>query len=157
MGSTRIPTSELFSLEGKNVIATGGLLNLASIEFECFADRETATGGLGSEMCLAMAEAGADIVSIQIPRDKAEAAFKRSIEGVGRKLATFECNLADSAALRETFHKIWDAGVVPDILLNCGGLNKRGLIKDMKDPEIDLVRQPSALNVAGWRKLGPSF
>lgn len=102
--------------------------------------KQTATGGLGSEMCLAMAEAGADIVSIQIPGDKADAAFRTSIEGVGRKLTTFECDLADSAALRETFQKIWDAGIVPDVLLNCGGLNRRGLIKDMKDPEIDLVR-----------------
>ncbi|KAK5363084.1 hypothetical protein LTR20_009989 [Exophiala xenobiotica] len=122
----RLPTSQLFSLEGKTVIATGG------------------TGGLGSEMCLAMAESGADIVSIYPPGDAGQSRLEEtirsrtSIDG-GRKVLGFECDISDSQSLRDTFDKIWRAGVVPDILLNCAGLNRRGPIEEMTDEKIDLI------------------
>ncbi|KIW40631.1 uncharacterized protein PV06_07812 [Exophiala oligosperma] len=118
---TRIPTSQLFSLEGKTVIATGG------------------TGGLGSEMCLAMAESGADIVSIYPPNDPAQPKLEELIRGVGRKIVSFECDVSNSQNLRNTFKQIWDAGIVPDILLNCAGLNRRGAIEEMTDEKIDLI------------------
>jgi len=96
-------------------------------------------GWTRSEMLLVMAEVGANIVSINIPQDPGVDALEKAITDVGRKLTTFECDVGDSAALRATFNKIWQSGVVPDILLNCAGLNRRGSIEEMMDEMIDLV------------------
>ncbi|OAL29159.1 hypothetical protein AYO20_09312 [Fonsecaea nubica] len=117
----RVPTSQLFSLEGKTVVATGG------------------TGGLGLEICIALAEAGADIVSIHLPRDPGQTTLEEGVRKLGRKVIGFECDVGDSKQLRETFDRMWKADVVPDILLNCAGLNRRGPIEDMTDDKIDLV------------------
>jgi 2-deoxy-D-gluconate 3-dehydrogenase len=121
MTPSRAPLMQLFSLSGKTAVVTGG------------------TGGLGSEMTVALAEAGADIVSIQYPNDASGPALQKAILETGRKLVVFECDLSDSAALRTTVHEIWEAGVIPDILLNCAGLNRRGKIETMQDSDIDLV------------------
>ena len=48
MGSERSPPSELFSLRGQTALVTGG------------------TRGIGQEMTLALAEAGANIIMIQV-------------------------------------------------------------------------------------------
>lgn len=87
------------------------------------------------------AEAGADIVSIQQPNDIAGATLQEAILETGRKIVAFECDLADSAALRVTVQEIWKAGIVPDNLLNCAGLNRRNKIEDIPDADIDLVRR----------------
>lgn len=124
--------TDLFSLQGKTVVATG------------------ATGGLGAEMCKALAEAGANIVSIQLPNDSTAPLFEKTIKSLGRSVTSFECNIADSAQLRKTFAMIWRAGVVPDILLNCAGLNRRGPIECMTDDDIDLVRIDFILFAHAW-------
>jgi 2-deoxy-D-gluconate 3-dehydrogenase len=121
MGSTDVLSPELFSLNGKTAIVTG------------------ATGGLGSSMTLALAEAGANIVSIQQPHDSLGPTLQKAIHKAGQSMHVFECDLADSTALRATIHQMWEAGVVPDILLNCAGINRRGKIETMQDPDIDLV------------------
>lgn len=101
------------------------------------------TGGLGTEMCIAMAESGADIVSIHLPDDPAQAELEEAVRSFGRNARGFVCDVGDSAKLRETFQAMWTAGVVPDILLNCAGLNRRGAIEEMTDDKIDLVRPAS--------------
>lgn len=90
-------------------------------------------------MCVAMAESGADVVSIHLPGDPAQKALEDAVGALGRKITGFECNIGDSAEIRATFQSIWRAGVVPDILLNCAGLNRRGAIEEMTDDKIDLV------------------
>ena len=97
-------------------------------------------------MCLVMAESGADIVSIHLAGDPLQAELEQAIQSVGRKCTGFECDVSDSAALRATFRAIWDAGIIPDILLNCAGLNRRGPIEEMTDEKIDLV---FAVNLKG--------
>ena len=110
---------ELFSLTSKTAIVTGG------------------TGGLGEEMTMALAGAGADIVSIQLPNDPNSPKLSSAVKKLGRKFIAFECNVKDSLTLRDTFAAIWAAGIVPDILLNCAGINRRGKVEDMKDEDID--------------------
>jgi 2-deoxy-D-gluconate 3-dehydrogenase len=77
------------------------------------------TGGLGLEMCLAMSECGANIVSIHLPNDPAQRKMEEAIAAVGGKVAAFASDVGNSVELRKTFHSIWEAGIVPDVLLNC--------------------------------------
>ncbi|OQV09525.1 hypothetical protein CLAIMM_13638 [Cladophialophora immunda] len=112
---------KLFSLEGKTVIATG------------------ATGGLGSEMCLALAAAGANLVVLHLSNDQAITELQNQVEKHGVGFRNYPCNLADSGALRAVFTHMWEDGVVPDVLLNCAGLNRRGKIEDITDEQIDLI------------------
>ena len=91
------------------------------------------------------AEAGANIVSIHLPADPGQPSLEEAIESVGRKCTAFEGDVGDSVALRRAFQSVWNAGVVPDILLNCAGLNRRGPIEEMTDEKIDLVGSPSLM------------
>jgi 2-deoxy-D-gluconate 3-dehydrogenase len=113
--------TSLFSLSGKTAIVTGG------------------TGGLGLDMTLALANAGADIVSIELPNDPRSGLLAEGVEKAGRKLQVFHTDVADSKALRETFDEIWAHEVTPDILLNCAGINRRGKAEDFTDEDIDAV------------------
>lgn len=100
---------------------------------------EQGTGGLGLEMCVAMAESGANIVSVHLPDDPAQVKLEEAVAAVGGKVAAFAADVGDSQNLREAFNSIWEAGIVPDVLLNCAGLNRRGPIETMTDEKIDLV------------------
>lgn len=90
-------------------------------------------------MCTAMAESGATIISIHLPDDSGQTKLEEAITAVGGTIKGFVGDVGDSTALRKTFREIWDAGVVPDVLLNCAGLNRRGPIEEMTDEKIDLV------------------
>lgn len=122
MGEGSLPSiTELFSLSNKTAICTG------------------ATGGLGLSMAIALAEAGADIVSIQLKGDPRADLLKEGVAACGRKLQVFETDVADSPTLRKCFQEIWAAGVVPDILLNCAGINRRSQVENFTDEDIDAV------------------
>ncbi|RKK21630.1 hypothetical protein BFJ69_g16063 [Fusarium oxysporum] len=116
-----MPVSKLFTIHGRTAICTG------------------VTGGIGIELCVALAEAGADIVSIQLPRDPAGPRLQKMITGLGRSFKSFECDIADSSSLRACFIDIWAAGVQPAILLNAAGVNQRGAMEDLTDDDIDKV------------------
>lgn len=115
--------SSLFSLDGKTAIVTGG------------------TGGLGLEMTLTLANAGADIVAIELLNDPRAHLLEEGVQKAGRKLHVFHGDVADSKGLREVFGRIWEAGHPPDILLNCAGINRRGKVEDLTDEDIDAVRR----------------
>jgi 2-deoxy-D-gluconate 3-dehydrogenase len=105
------PTN-LFSLPGKTVIVTG------------------ATGSIGLTLAVALAEAGADIVSIQMPNDPGAKLLREKIECTGRKLHEFDSNLKDYKTISVAFEHIWAANIVPDILLNCAGITRHALVED---------------------------
>ncbi len=111
----------LFSLEGKTAIVTGG------------------TGGLGKAMTLALAQAGASIISIQLPKDPNSTALAQAITDAGSKVTAFDCDVADAKDLRRCYASIWEAGHTPDILLNCAGIVRRDACENAKDEDIDLV------------------
>lgn len=95
---------EKFKLDGKVAVVTG------------------AARGLGQGMALALAEAGADIVAVDIlPADDT----KKQVEALGRRCATVAANLSDRAAIpqiiaggRQEFGHL-------DILVNCAGIIRR--------------------------------
>ncbi|KAH7006630.1 hypothetical protein EDB82DRAFT_493925 [Fusarium venenatum] len=117
----RLPVNQLFSVHGRTAICTG------------------VTGGIGFELCAALAEAGADIVSIQLPNDPAGPRLQEMVVVFGRSFKSFECDVADSKSLRACFVSIWAAGVEPAILLNAAGVNQRGSMEDLTDDDIDKV------------------
>ncbi|HTL67848.1 MAG TPA: 2-dehydro-3-deoxy-D-gluconate 5-dehydrogenase KduD [Lacunisphaera sp.] len=95
---------DLFKLNGKTAIVTG------------------AARGLGQGMALALAEAGADIVAVDIlPADETAA----QVGALGRKCIKIAANLGDRATIpaliataRQTFASL-------DILVNCAGIIRR--------------------------------
>ncbi|KAH8889227.1 NAD(P)-binding protein [Thozetella sp. PMI_491] len=114
--------ADMFSLKGKTAIVTGG------------------TGGLGSAMVVALVQAGLSlVVSIELPDDPLSLEFEGKIHSFGTKIMPISCDLQNSASLRETYQMIWEAGVVPDILLNCAGLMRRDPCLDAMDDELSLL------------------
>lgn len=101
-----VDVSKLFSLAGKTAIVTGG------------------TGGLGAAMTTALASAGAEIVSIELPEDPASKSIKEAVEKAGRKIKQYSCNVRDPKSLREVYQQLWSDGIKGDILLNCAGVQR---------------------------------
>ena len=116
-----VNVSKLFSLEGKTAIVTGG------------------TGGLGTAMTTALASAGADIVSIELPNDPGSDNTRQIVEGCNKKYRRYECDVRELKQIRATYQKMWDDGVVADIVLNCAGVQRRAEAVDFTDEDIDLV------------------
>jgi 2-deoxy-D-gluconate 3-dehydrogenase len=88
---------------------------------------------------LTLAEAGANIVSIQLPGDPELGALEKEVRSFGQEFQHFDCNIGDSVALRKCFTEIWTAGVAPDILLNCAGTNRHGPLENLTDEDINVV------------------
>lgn len=125
MDTVTLPASiaSLFALTGKTAIVTGG------------------TGSLGHAMTLALAEAGADIVSIERSPESSSASkdLHQAVEKAGRTFTAEACDMSDSAAIRATFARLWERGIVPDILLNGAGIQRRGPAESLSDADIDAV------------------
>jgi 2-deoxy-D-gluconate 3-dehydrogenase len=93
-----------FKLDGKVAVVTG------------------AARGLGQGMALALAEAGADIVAVDI---LAADDTKKQVEAMGRKCATVAANLGDRAAIPQVIADARKQFSHLDILVNCAGIIRR--------------------------------
>lgn len=116
-----VDVAKMFSLAGKTAIVTGS------------------TGGLGTGMTTALASAGADIISIELPNDPGSSVLAEAIRACGRKVTQYQCDVKTPASLRECYKKIWADGVKADILLNCAGVQRRAEAENFTDEEIELV------------------
>jgi 2-deoxy-D-gluconate 3-dehydrogenase len=109
---------DMFKLDGKVAIITG------------------AARGLGQGLALGMAEAGADIVSVDV-LDQAET--RQKVEGLGRKCVTVIADLSKTADIP----KIVEAGVSAfghiDILFNNAGIIRRADLVDFTEKDWDDV------------------
>jgi 2-deoxy-D-gluconate 3-dehydrogenase len=93
-----------FKLNGKVAVVTG------------------AARGLGQGMSLALAEAGADIVAVDVlPADDT----KKQVEALGRKCLTIAANLSDRAAIPQLIADGKKQFEHLDILVNCAGIIRR--------------------------------
>ncbi|HZP59735.1 MAG TPA: 2-dehydro-3-deoxy-D-gluconate 5-dehydrogenase KduD [Opitutaceae bacterium] len=93
-----------FKLNGKTAIVTG------------------AARGLGQGMSLALAEAGADIVAVDIlPADDT----RKQVAALGRKCVTIAANLGDRAAIPGIITEAKKTFPALDILVNCAGIIRR--------------------------------
>lgn len=115
--------ASLFSLRDKTVVITGG------------------TGGIGSAIVEAVLQAGvSSIASLELPGDSLSSALREKVSKLGGKIVSFECDMRDPKSLRSGFQAIEDAGLTPDILLNCAGVMRRNPCEAATDEELDLVR-----------------
>jgi 2-dehydro-3-deoxy-D-gluconate 5-dehydrogenase len=117
---------ELFSLQGRTALVTGG------------------TRGIGQSLALALAEAGADIVLLQ--RNSTSQDTKHSIEKLGRKAWIYEADLASRDQLESQVKQVLADGHDISILVNCGGIQRRHPAHQFPDSDWDEVHQnPSKL------------
>uniref|UniRef100_A0A093XAN7 2-dehydro-3-deoxy-D-gluconate 5-dehydrogenase n=1 Tax=Talaromyces marneffei PM1 TaxID=1077442 RepID=A0A093XAN7_TALMA len=98
--------ASLFSLEGRTALVTGG------------------TRGIGQAMAIALAEAGADVVLVQITK-------------LGRKALIHAAELSDREAVKKVIPTLVQQGVQPDILLNCAGIQRRHPSEKFPDEDWD--------------------
>ncbi|MCJ1280860.1 hypothetical protein MMC26_000177 [Xylographa opegraphella] len=118
---------QLFSLEGQTALVTGG------------------TRGIGQAMAIALAEAGADIVLVQ--RDTTNQTTKTSIENLGRKATIFVADLASHSAVSSLVSEILRQIPRIDILLNCGGIQRRHPSHQFPDADWNEVLQVNLTTV----------
>ena len=93
-----------FKLTGKTALVTG------------------AARGLGQGMALALAEAGADIVAVDI---LPAADTKKQVEALGCRCAALTGNLGDRAAIPAVVAEAKKLSGQVDILVNCAGIIRR--------------------------------
>ncbi|WP_020618663.1 2-dehydro-3-deoxy-D-gluconate 5-dehydrogenase KduD [Paenibacillus daejeonensis] len=96
---------KLFDLTGKTALVTG------------------AARGLGKDMALALAEAGADIALVTNSSSAEEA--KAAVEQAGRKAVVIQADLGDEAQLQRVVQETVDGLGRIDILLNNAGIIRR--------------------------------
>ncbi|KAK4940022.1 hypothetical protein LTR10_019759 [Elasticomyces elasticus] len=126
MTAADLDMDDIYRLNGKTAIVTG------------------ATGGIGLTTTLAMAQSGANIVSIQIANDPQSSVLQEGVRKFGRTIQVFECNLLDQNSIIDTFQEIWAAGVVPDILYHAAGITHHAKIEETT---LDALNRVLDLNV----------
>lgn len=110
----------LFDLDGRVALVTG------------------ASSGIGRELALALAEAGAAVV-LAARRERELAAAQREIEGAGGRAAALCVDLADRAQLRDAASRAASFFGAPDILVNAAGINIRKPLLEVSEADWDAV------------------
>lgn len=113
---------ELFGLKGKTALITG------------------ATRGIGQRMAVALSKAGADVILVQ--RDTKNTATKDLIEKAGGKADIVVADLADKESVGKLIpHVTGELGRVLDIVVNCGGIQRRHPVENFPDDDWNEVLQ----------------
>jgi len=95
----------MFRLDGKVAAVTG------------------ATRGIGKQMAIALAEAGATIALLQ--RNTADVTVQKEIEAIGQKAIIVACNLEDQTQVKEAIPTVVEQLGSIDILVNNAGIQRR--------------------------------
>ncbi|WVF71658.1 2-deoxy-D-gluconate 3-dehydrogenase [Kwoniella sp. CBS 6097] len=113
---------ELFGLKGRTALITG------------------ATRGIGARMAIALAKAGADIILIQ--RDESNPSTRDAIRSSGGKADIVVCDLSSAADVAKLIpHVTKDLGRTLDIVVNCGGIQRRHPVENFPDEDWNEVLQ----------------
>ncbi|MGA3130401.1 MAG: glucose 1-dehydrogenase [Terracidiphilus sp.] len=107
---------QLFSLEGKVAVVTGG------------------TSGIGLALSLGLAEAGADVIASARRQQQVDATAKE-IEARGRRTIRIASDVGDRASLETLLAGAIDAFGKVDILVNCAGMIKRTPTLDLSEAD----------------------
>lgn len=93
-----------FRVEGKTALVTG------------------AKRGIGLEMAVALAQAGADIIGMSATLDPRGSELERRVTAAGRKFWGYACDLADRDAVRDFIGRVKRECPPVDILVNNAGI-----------------------------------
>ena len=107
---------QLFSLEGKVAVVTGG------------------TSGIGRALSLGLADAGADVIATARRQQQVDETAKE-IEARGRKTLRMASDVGDRASLEKLLAATLEAFGKVDILVNCAGMIKRRPTIDLPEEE----------------------
>ncbi|ESZ98337.1 2-deoxy-D-gluconate 3-dehydrogenase [Sclerotinia borealis F-4128] len=114
-------SAALFSLEGQTALVTGG------------------TRGIGQAVCIALAEAGADLILIQRNRDNLET--QKAIEALGKKATIYTADLASKEEVAGITSAVLKDGHIIQILINCAGIQRRHPSHEFPDDDWNEVIQ----------------
>ncbi|WVR07203.1 2-deoxy-D-gluconate 3-dehydrogenase [Kwoniella sp. DSM 27419] len=113
---------ELFGLKGKTALITG------------------ATRGIGARMALALAKAGADIILVQ--RNDTNTTTRDSITAAGAKADIVICDLASASDVAKLIPHVTEGlNRRLDIVVNCGGIQRRHPVENFPDDDWNEVLQ----------------
>jgi NAD(P)-dependent dehydrogenase (short-subunit alcohol dehydrogenase family) len=126
---------ELFSLEGRVAVVTGG------------------SSGIGEAMASALAFAGARVVIVARDPNRLSATCK-SMRDSGCEVAWVSADLADRAEVHRGASAAAAAFGEPDILVNCAGVNLRPPLASLSEEHWDLMH---AVNETAPFVLGQRF
>jgi NAD(P)-dependent dehydrogenase (short-subunit alcohol dehydrogenase family) len=108
--------SQLFSLDGKVAVVTGG------------------TSGIGRALSLGLADAGADVIASARRQQQVDETAKE-IEARGRKTLRMASDVGDRASLEKLLAAALESFGKVDILVNCAGIIKRRPTIDLPEEE----------------------
>lgn len=108
-------------LKGKTAVVTGG------------------SQGIGKVTALKLAEEGADIVILHMGTEEDAAAACSEIGAFGVKAKAVRMDVSDFEAVKKTVADIIGEFGTIDILVNCAGIMRDGLIAMMKEENFDAV------------------
>jgi 2-deoxy-D-gluconate 3-dehydrogenase len=96
-------------------------------------------------MTLALAQAGADIVLVQRASSSPNYETRDQVKALGRRVEVVECDLADKTQVRGLCKKVTGSeseggmGLVVDIVVNCGGIQRRTPAENFPDEDWEEV------------------
>jgi len=107
---------QLFSLEGKVAVVTGG------------------TSGIGRALSLGLADAGADVIATARRKEQVDDTA-REIEARGRQTLRMASDVGDRSTLETLLAAVLERFSKVDILVNCAGMIKRTPTLDLPEAE----------------------
>jgi 3-oxoacyl-[acyl-carrier protein] reductase len=108
-------------LNGKTAVVTGG------------------GSGIGKATALKLAADGANIVIVHMDPEEKAAEVVSEIEALGVKAKAIRMDVSDFEAVSGMVNDIVEEFQTIDILINCAGITKDGLIARMKEDQFDAV------------------
>jgi NAD(P)-dependent dehydrogenase (short-subunit alcohol dehydrogenase family) len=107
---------QLFSLEGKVAVVTGG------------------TSGIGRALSLGLADAGADVIATARRKEQVDDTANE-IEARGRQTLRLASDVGDRSTLETLLAAVLESFSKVDILVNCAGMIKRTPTLDLPEAE----------------------
>jgi len=140
-----VPSPNLFSLAGQNVLITGATRGMFSFSRVAFL---LPGPGIGAACAIALAEAGASICLVQRPLESGKSPnieTLNAIRALGASAEVVYCDLGDLQAAQQVFQKALQVmqGQI-HTLVNCAGIQRRSPSLDFPESDWDdvLLNQP---------------
>ena len=98
-----------------------------------------ASRGIGRQIAMTLAQEGAYVIVNYNGSKEAAEAVVETITAAGGQAETWQCSVADFAAVEEMIKSIYKKFGHIDVLVNNAGITKDNLLMKMKEEEFDAV------------------